>query len=267
MTCVACGGQRLHSMYLVLERAELARCVRCGHAVSVRVRSRRDHRSYGADSDALSRYEDTYLPARARTYARGLEALGRPGHLLDVGANFGHFLAQAASAGWTVHGVELSSGARAAALPDVAGRMHREIGDVAGSAPFDAITMWDVLEHVDDPSPLLRRLAGLLADEGTIVIRVPDARALTAFTGLRAQLHLTLCHPTNPEEHPHHYTPSSLEAMGASCELSLERVLESLDDERVVSARNRFDHRARAMLHRAAVGVPYEFTATLRRAA
>ncbi|HEX6387894.1 MAG TPA: methyltransferase domain-containing protein, partial [Solirubrobacteraceae bacterium] len=135
----------------------------------------------------------------------------------------------------------------------------------AGSAPFDAITLWDVLEHIRDPWHLLGRLAPLLDAGGVLLVRVPDARALTALSGVGAQAYLALCHPTNPEEHPHHYTPMSLEAIAARAGFALGDVQAARDDERVVSAWTPLDRRVRAALHRRARGVPYEFTATLQR--
>jgi len=46
------------------------------------------------------------------------------------------------------------------------------------AAPFDAIIASHVLEHVDDPVALLRRMAGWLAPGGRLVIVVPNKESL-----------------------------------------------------------------------------------------
>lgn len=43
---------------------------------------------------------------------------------------------------------------------------------------FDTITMINVLEHVIDPIEALRHMAGLLADDGILIVHVPNAQAI-----------------------------------------------------------------------------------------
>ena len=46
--------------------------------------------------------------------------------------------------------------------------------EISGNAPFDAIVMGDVLEHMSDPDRVLARLHGMLADDGYLILSVPN---------------------------------------------------------------------------------------------
>lgn len=48
---------------------------------------------------------------------------------------------------------------------------------------FDLIEAGFVLEHVDDPARVLRRMQGLLSDQGRMLIAVPNARSLHRLLG------------------------------------------------------------------------------------
>jgi len=126
----------------------------------------------------------------ARRRVRLLSSLPKPklgSRLLDFGCGDGHFLQRAAKAGWAPVGYESSfSPIRSGALFDVL-RTHEEL---LARAPFDAITVWHVLEHVSDPLQTLRDLCGMLTPGGIIIIAVPDAGGVQA-TAMGAQwMHL-----------------------------------------------------------------------------
>ena len=46
------------------------------------------------------------------------------------------------------------------------------------SGSFDVVTMYHALEHVEDPSAILSRLRGWMADGGVLLIEVPNAEAV-----------------------------------------------------------------------------------------
>lgn len=53
--------------------------------------------------------------------------------------------------------------------------------ELGSEGAFDAIILGDVLEHMRDPDQVLRRLHGLLADDGHLVLSVPNVAHWTAF--------------------------------------------------------------------------------------
>jgi SAM-dependent methyltransferase len=225
---------------------------------------------YATGPGARAAYEREYLPARLRSYDRGLELLGPAAgrRLLDVGSNYGHFLARAASRGWDVLGFEPGAALRDHAVPEVAGLAVSSLEEAAERGPFDAVTLWDVLEHLPAPVEQLQRLTALLAPGGRLLVRVPDARVFPALGSRRAwrllaQVYLTFCHPTNPEEHLSHFTPNSVRRMAARAGLSERHTVDAAFEERVASGRTALDAAARRALHGAGRRLPYEFTMTL----
>lgn len=118
-----------------------------------------------------------------RIYRRALgdlAALVRPGNLLDVGSATGVFLDLARSAGWRVQGVELS--ARHAAYAREGFALDVWEGDFLDApfppASFDAITMWDFLEHVLDAHAVLAKARRLLAPGGVLLVFTIDTASL-----------------------------------------------------------------------------------------
>lgn len=121
-----------------------------------------------------------------RYHLRQLEAWapGR-GHLLDVGCGSGLFLGLAQRRGWKVSGVELDP-ATAAWGREQEGIADLRCGTLASvlrtEERFNAITLFDYLEHTDSPGDDLERLIGHLSPGGILMVRVPNA------SGWQAQL-------------------------------------------------------------------------------
>jgi SAM-dependent methyltransferase len=146
----------------------------------------RQTRAGAAELAGLYRRMDTSmyeaeLAGRRRTAARHLrivERYAQRGRLLDVGCASGLFLLRAVAAGWQVAGVEPSESLWRQAREALAGsgEVHcatlEEAGLPAGS--FDAVTLWDVLEHVPDPVGFLRACTALLKPGGHLFLNVPD---------------------------------------------------------------------------------------------
>ena len=101
--------------------------------------------------------------------------VARSGRLLDVGCAAGFFLAEA-RAHYAVQGVELSAWSSAYArdrlgLPVVTGTLLQA---ALPADHFDVITLWDVIEHVPDPVPLLTEAARVLRPGGRLVLTTGD---------------------------------------------------------------------------------------------
>lgn len=94
--------------------------------------------------------------------------------LFDVGAGAGGFLALARTAGFQVHGNEISEPAAEECF-----RRHgitlttAELSEETGAGRFDAMTMWCVLAHVADPRRLLADAFRLLEPGGILYFHTP----------------------------------------------------------------------------------------------
>ncbi|MFY9488385.1 MAG: class I SAM-dependent methyltransferase [Solirubrobacterales bacterium] len=229
------------------------------------------HEEYAASGAAMREYVRMYLPARQHAYRRTLDRVPvvGGGKLLDIGCNYGHFLVMAKERGWGVYGIEPGELVRERALPEVTEHVYARLEEVYAHSPFDAITMWDVLEHIEDPSTMLAKLLPLLGPSGVLIVRVPDARIFQALAGsfvwrVFGNSYLKFCHPTNPEEHYHHFTVESLAMLARQRGLDPIDTWRSDSRERVAAGRTPLDGWLRRAGHLLGRNLPYEFTMMLR---
>lgn len=136
----------------------------------------------------------------------------RPRRLLDVGAHAGRLMSLARAAGWNVEGIELNPRTAAQAAAATGATVHQgNIFSVDPVAPFDAIALVDVLEHIPDPRRALARAAGWLRPGGAIAVKVPNGAAQRAKESARAIVRPGY-RPTLADNlvHINHFTPGSL---------------------------------------------------------
>ena len=147
------------------------------------------YRDYTAMHKALA----PHFRRRLRILA---ERLPRRGHLLDVGCADGYFLALAQADGWEVAGVEISEPMAKEAARRLRIPVATSLNDLPGT--YDAITLWEVVEHFPDPVAELRRLAGRLRPGGVLMLSTPNAghwqalRAPETWTAYRPPAHVVL---------------------------------------------------------------------------
>lgn len=107
---------------------------------------------------------------------RALEKFVQPGRLLDIGCGNGSFLHYMRAHNWRVCGVEISQAAGDYARQELGLEVH--IGDLPDIAlppqSFDLITMWNVFEHLYDPTATLAEIKRILKPKGLLVIAVPN---------------------------------------------------------------------------------------------
>ncbi len=151
--------------------------------------------------------------ARRRVKILSAQRTWPPGsRVLDFGCGDGTFLRRASRAGWASFGVEASF--RPEDRPPEGYEVFNSLDAVRGRGPFDAITMWHVLEHLTDPLAVVRELVGLLAPGGVFIIGVPDAEGVQARTLGAEWMHLDV------PRHLYHFGPTSLERLLSLASLS-----------------------------------------------
>jgi 2-polyprenyl-3-methyl-5-hydroxy-6-metoxy-1,4-benzoquinol methylase len=141
----------------------------------------------GSRAGALNRVYHVVRWGTVRWRARIAAAAAgvRRGRVIDVGCGTGEFVAQMAKRGWTAYGVEPHPGARRLATTCVQRFPHATVLDVPAfraltAERFDVATLWQVIEHVHDPSDVVARLGRLLAPNGALVIACPNWRSFDA---------------------------------------------------------------------------------------
>ena len=98
------------------------------------------------------------------------------GRILDVGCATGDFLHTFKKmTDWNVEGLEIVPEAAAAARAKGLNIIEAELETAALETDnYDVITLWDVLEHVQDPAMVLQICNDLLKPEGILVLKCPD---------------------------------------------------------------------------------------------
>lgn len=160
--------------------------------------SRHGYLDYDRDKERTSVEFEWYLSHLAERHPQ-------KGRLLDIGAATGYFVQLAKERGWQASGVELSehasSVARSRGLDVVQGTFEQHADRFQG---LDAVSMWDLVEHLRDPYPFFKRLHGVVAPGGVIMFATPEsdcrfARALGRWWTLLA-----------PPQHIHYFSAKSI---------------------------------------------------------
>ena len=108
-------------------------------------------------------------------------ALDAPLRALDVGGGQGVFRDQVeAATAWTVDLVDLNGPALEAARPGRGRRLYYDVNDAAPDlvGAYDAAILYDVIEHLEDPQPLLRSVARHLKPDAWLFVNVPALQSL-----------------------------------------------------------------------------------------
>jgi SAM-dependent methyltransferase len=142
---------------------------------------------------------------------RFVSSVTSPRRLLDFGCGDGGFIAAAATAGWYAVGVEVQPEyARSRGLTVV-----ERIEDTTG--PFDVITLWHSLEHVQSPRDVLMALSERLPPGGFLLVAVPNGDSVQAQVFGSGWFHLDV------PRHLFHFTPPALSRLLAHCGLKIVR--------------------------------------------
>jgi len=156
-----------------------------------------------------------YCARRRVSLLASMARLPPGSRVLDFGSGDGNFLRRASREGWVSVGLEASF------LPENSApggyEVFTNLDDVRTRGPFDAITLWHVLEHLPDPVATLRELERMLTPKGVIVIGVPDAQGVQAETLGAHWMHLDV------PRHLYHFGRKSLEQLLARTSLSAFR--------------------------------------------
>lgn len=136
---------------------------------------------FTADGNADYYFDETNELAAAEKL-RYVRRFCPGGTLIDVGANYGHFLALAGAA-FDASGFEVSPEAVVFSrdtfhVRNIQGSVYEWPRELA--APVDVITCWDVIEHVEDPAAALAAMRAHLNPGGWLFLSTPDAGSLVA---------------------------------------------------------------------------------------
>jgi len=183
--CRLCQHEPINECFTVRGH-RLARCPQCDFLQVVDQPSAEELRAiYSETYFAPSKYADeATLRAESDRRLNLLRQFVPPGKgktVLDAGCATGHFISHAKHE-YRFSGLELSESAVMIARqrnPELAGRIH--VGSLDPlewpEEQFDAICLWDVIEHMWDPLAVCRSLMARLTPGGHLLLSTPAADA------------------------------------------------------------------------------------------
>ncbi|MFT4057698.1 MAG: class I SAM-dependent methyltransferase [Novosphingobium sp.] len=208
--CNMCGSASAKPLFRA-KGYDLVRCVQCDLAYvsnppdeealrKLYSAGESDYHSELHDPDSTASRRMAAIAARHLKFTRRFATSGR---LVDVGCSSGEFLLVARDAGFDCSGIEFSH--------ESAEEAHRRTGLTIERGTLqdteltpgscDVLTLFDVIEHVPDPSADLRAAFDLLAPGGWLVLSTPNIDGL--FPRLSYPLANRLDYWPHPEP-PHH---------------------------------------------------------------
>ena len=208
---------------------EFAKCRSCGQAFHTRILApewqetrfrewmsgeaiREFERKHGRDTPDVHFRRGIHNTAhllRIESLTRCIRG-GTAVRLLDFGCGWGHFLAAATVFGFTAVGVDRDAERqeearkRGVLVVDSLAALEEQVSEL-----FHAVTLFEVLEHVEEPLELLRALRACLAPGGVLVLEVPDCRGVN---GINTRSDYLKIHPL---EHINAFTPTTLRALAS----------------------------------------------------
>lgn len=140
-------------------------------------------------ADAIKTFEKRLGPAPHRTFnaaerhvehvlrieklTRHMRSNGEAVRLLDFGCGFGNFIEASSHFGFEAVGVDRSVGRRSEASI----KIYPSLADV-GQQKFHAVTLFEVLEHLDNPALILSELSSHLLPDGILILETPDCSGI-----------------------------------------------------------------------------------------
>lgn len=184
--CNLCGQDRTQIIQKAESPYQVVKCLNCGLV-------------YTNPQPTLNKigthYQETYyrdwidkqMERRIQMWKKRLkdvQGFKSSGHILDVGCGIGTFLNLAKEFGYAVKGTEISEFGSKYVKEKLGIDVFK--GDVKEarflSNHFDIVTLWHTLEHVPDPSSLLKEIHRILKTDGLLVIAVPNVHnSITKF--------------------------------------------------------------------------------------
>jgi len=134
-------------------------------------------------------------------------ARGRSPRVLDFGCGHGEFVAVCRALGLDALGIDFAPDRRTHGVVPIYASMDALEAAHAGAPGFDAVTLFEVLEHLADPLGTLREVSRFMVPGAVLVLETPDTTGVSGLQTLDDYLAI------GPLGHINGFTPASLRAI------------------------------------------------------
>ncbi|MCF6246331.1 MAG: class I SAM-dependent methyltransferase [Desulfobacula sp.] len=182
--------------------------------------------------EALNDYYENNHPVQAQIvessdsfydnlYNKGLDSIeiaGSKGTILDVGCSSGVFLDLAKNRNWQTSGIELNVQEFNMARQKGHKVYNTLMENINFDSKFDAITLWDVFEHIKGGEFYLNMMKNLLTPSGVIFLQIPNSDALAA------RILKEKCNMFDGLEHVNLYGVNTIRQLAERCRLKVQDI-------------------------------------------
>lgn len=218
--CPICQADRCCVRYSIGRLGYVA-CRECRHLFQYPINDRTDEQYGKEDADnhhvsSAKKEWDYSVEKQQLVYKDQLNRIEkhapRSREMIDIGCGNGAFLAYAAKRGWNTAGVEPRHSSC-----EVARQGGAEIHESSferidfGERRFDAVVLWQVIEHMSDPVSCIELVRNILKPGGVVAISTPNISSIGSL--LLGQRWPAI----EPDSHYHLFSSGSLKMLMARC--------------------------------------------------
>lgn len=218
MRCAVCENNNFAILFRK-KRMALIKCLDCGLVQVDNTSTAFDIKLYDYYKDRIGlTAKELYSDITAKRYIdllKRLEIYRKNGRLLDIGCGEGHFLSLAKENGWEATGIETAP---------YAVQICRKLDINVMSADllkidleddyYDAVTMFEVLEHLTYPREYLSKVNDILRKGGILILTTPNFNCITRFLLQKRWSWIN-------EEHLFYFTTRTLRQLLRKCNFSI----------------------------------------------
>lgn len=203
-SCISCG-KKLILLGRNRER-KIFKCSNCGLGITDDVKFVEQYQAYHRDHVYYN--EEKQFANIFRKRINIISHFATHGKALEIGSSTGLFLSLLKKKGWEVLGIEPSKISSQIAsdsnIPTLVTTF--ELSRLPPNS-FDLVILSHVLEHMEDPVAVLKKINKVLRKDGVIFIDVPN------FGGIVAQIKGPVWEYILPDEHKWHFTEVALNGL------------------------------------------------------
>lgn len=221
MKCILCGCENLEKLFKVNDmrhlnrKFALAKCRECAFVATTPKLDPEAIKQYyerPCGNEENTKFKKIYEASERffRTLrARYINSLKKGKAILDIGCGRGVMLSELNRLGWEAHGCELTDKTAFKARQNKELKIYTKEFEKTELQDnyFDVVSLWHVLEHLDNPKKYLYKIHKILKKEGILIIEVPNIESWQAQVFKQDWFHL------DTPRHYYHFSPHTLKRL------------------------------------------------------